>query len=974
MMMDHHRQISAGEQHKKKKNSTNSNIIIETDETNCINANSISDSNNCNSNSNTNPDSSLLFGVGAGAGATSSTKTASAQSPALLDDEAFDKIEMDFDAIMANDLETPTIPSGSNTNTNNNSNNGSIHSGAGIDIGGMNNSNSNNMNTNNNNNNNMLFDKLFSSPGSQGGSTKMGISSKLGDIGNELNIELNLEDILPSPTETSATGNKNINTTHQHSSSSNDSISIASSFGGGSLMGGGLMGSGTSLGFGASSEHITTNNASFSSSINNKGHDSDSSLDKLFNSIKGGNNSDSSIEKLLMGNSESTFDKLLNMDIIDIGNNDDNDNDSNYINTGAKNLSTHGSYNDSNSNNNNNNNNNSNNNTHVYPTECSSGFAATSIGTATDVNNRINNTGTGTANMPSSNGTVQQDLNPTKVLSSSIASSVDARQQQYSMMMQQQQQQQQQQQMFLQQQQQQQQQHHQHQQHQQQQQDSIRSIVNNQLSQLPQNNQLTQMGVAGLEREKMKLLRRLQEIELSGTQGVGGIGGGVPVQPIHQQNQEQQQFQYQQQLQRQQQSLLQQQQQQQQQQRGMAISAPSSMTMTTPLRTNSAGSFITQHRQRHQQHQQVASDYLSPTPIGSMEPTPIMANSNLNINSNSHSNMTMNSSNSNSNSNSNNMTSNNMSISSVMVAGRKETPLQSFLRNKRGPAANNSQHEQHPNSTTTMNNMGAATSIDIRNKSSSKSSMLDATPLDFSSTSTNPFLRRQMMSNIDRSVNRNNSIRGRLGGRVSGSALSSSARQSMMLQMSSGNNLSSSMHTPSSLSSTTPIRGNVIRRNSSYVTGRDGADISSSNMPGRGSSDFYQSAGILSRHASEDHIVVPSRRTSIGAGAAKAQNRRFTLSRSNSSFGNLTKNSKHGSGRELHKGGSQRSLGSNDSSGSLIPTKRGGGRGSSSGAKYKLGGGKRSNSVPYMIPGKNDPNNSPDGSAHQGSRQNDGWP
>jgi hypothetical protein len=395
------------------------------------------------------------------------------------------------------------------------------------------------------------------------------------------------------------------------------------------------------------------------------------------------------------------------------------------------------------------------------------------------------------------------------------------------------------------------------------------------------------------------------------------------------------------------------------------------MAMTTPLRTNSAGSFITQHRQ---QHQQDVSDAMYPTPISSMEPTPIMTNSNININSNSNMTMNSNNSNSNSNSNSNNMTSNNMSISSVMAAGRKETPLQSFLRNKRGSTANNSQHEQHQNSTT-MNNMGTATSIGIRSNISSKSSLLDATPLDFSSTSTNPFLRRQMMSNIDRSVNRNNSIRGRLGGRASGSALSSSARQSIMLQMSSGNDLrSSSMHTPSSLSPTTPNRGNVIRRNSSYVTGRDGADISNSNMPGRGSSDFYQSAGILSRHASEDHIVVPSRRSSIGAGAAKAQNRRFTLSRSNSGFGSLTKNSKHGSGRELNKGGSQRSLGSDDSSGSLIPTKRGGGRGSSSSAKYKLGGGSRSHSVPYMIPGKNDPNNSPDVSAHQGNRQNDGWP
>merc|ERR1719223_1948002 len=104
------------------------------------------------------------------------------------------------------------------------------------------------------------------------------------------------------------------------------------------------------------------------------------------------------------------------------------------------------------------------------------------------------------------------------------------------------------------------------------------------------------------------------------------------------------------------------------------------------------------------------------------------------------------------------------------------------------------------------------------------------------------------------------------------------------------------------------------------------------------SSDSYESAGIISRVSSADHI--PSRRTGLTAGAAKAQNRRFTLSRSNHSFGNLTK-TKSGTRRELTKAGgggsthsllgggsSTRSLGSNDSSSSLIPIKR---RGSVSG-------------------------------------------
>merc|ERR1712238_154003 len=245
---------------------------------------------------------------------------------------------------------------------------------------------------------------------------------------------------------------------------------------------------------------------------------------------------------------------------------------------------------------------------------------------------------------------------------------------------------------------------------------------------------------------------------------------------------------------------------------------------------------------------------------------------------------------------------------------------------------------------------------------------------DFSSTSTNPFLRRQMMSNLERSVNRNSRTGGRLSGSVNRGGLSSSVRQSMIHQISSGNNLrASSLHMPSSLPSTTEHRGKTIRRNSNHITGHN-SKITSPNMLRRSSSDFYESAGILSRHASEDHIAAPSRRTSIGAGAAKAQNRRKSLSRSNSSFGNLMKNNKHGSRRELIKVGSQSSFGSHDSSGSLIPIKRGGGRGAGSGSKYRLGGGgNRSHSVPYMVSSKSNPTNNANSSAHQGNKQNDSW-
>lgn len=435
MMMDHHVQIPASEQHNKKK-TTNSNIMIGTDETNYSNSNSIIN----------NPDSSLLFG------AATSTTAIGAQSLAFLDDDTFDKIEMDFDAIMSNDLDTPIALKDNNSSNNNNSNDGNILSGASIAGSGSSSSNNINIdssssNSNSNNISNMLFDKLFSSPGSQGDGAMIGISSKLGNFGDELNTDLNLEDmILSNPT---TIGDKNTNPTH---SCSNDSISIAS-FGGCSMMGG------ASLGLGASG---TT---SSSMSTINRGQGSDSSMDKLFNSIKKGSNSDSSIEKLLMGNSDTSIDNLLTMDIIDIDNNNNNDNENNHHNhndsndiiTDVNNITT----NDSNSNNNN--------SICIPLTEASGGIAL-----ATDSERNYNNE-TVTSNTSIGSGTdnctAQQDLNLINVLSSASAvslsepsSSVVERQHHYSMLMQQQQQQQ---------------------------PDSIRSIVNNQSSQLPQNNQLT---------------------------------------------------------------------------------------------------------------------------------------------------------------------------------------------------------------------------------------------------------------------------------------------------------------------------------------------------------------------------------------------------------------------------------------------------------------------------------------------------
>lgn len=313
-------------------------------------------------------------------------------------------------------------------------------------------------------------------------------------------------------------------------------------------------------------------------------------------------------------------------------------------------------------------------------------------------------------------------------------------------------------------------------------------------------------------------------------------------------------------------------------------------------------------------------------------------------------------------------------ISSIIGLKKgKDTPLFSFLRNrKRGTGNSNMNSGSNMMSMTGKQQQQLAAAVTIspthaalagasnHSNSTSSSGILDAAPIDFSNSSSNPFLRKQMMNNLDKSVNRMNSARGRLGG-MHGRGLSSSMRRNMMQQMSTTQQLSKSCK--------------ELRRNKS--------------------TDSYESAGIISRVSSADHI--PARRTGLTPGAAKAQNRRFTLSRSNNSFGNLTK-TKNGSRRELTKSGggsssrslpgggsSTRSLNSNDSQSSSIPIKRrgsmSGGRGGH-GAKHKLGSGggsaRRISSVPYMGASFGDSasalqqrleENQPYGPQH-----NDGWP
>jgi len=295
-------------------------------------------------------------------------------------------------------------------------------------------------------------------------------------------------------------------------------------------------------------------------------------------------------------------------------------------------------------------------------------------------------------------------------------------------------------------------------------------------------------------------------------------------------------------------------------------------------------------------------------------------------------------------------------VSSVMGSGGKETPLLSFLRNKvkRGSNSNKNSSSNNNNNNNNMSITGQLAAPTHSNMNSSfrstGSDILDAAPIDFSS-STNPLLRNQrnqMMSNLDRSVNRNNSVGGRFGGLAGSRGMSSQVRTSMMQQLTNSNQLSNSCKELQTKKSST---------------------------------NFYESAGIISRHASADNML---RRTSLTPGAAKAQNRRFSLGRSsNSSKIGVGSSSRSLPGGKPGGNSSSRSLNSNNSTENLFPVKvkRGmpGGRGGH-GAKHKLGSGlslsRRTSSVPYMTASLGESTSSIQQQMEDNhpSQQNDAWP
>lgn len=307
----------------------------------------------------------------------------------------------------------------------------------------------------------------------------------------------------------------------------------------------------------------------------------------------------------------------------------------------------------------------------------------------------------------------------------------------------------------------------------------------------------------------------------------------------------------------------------------------------------------------------------------------------------------------NNSSNRNNNSQAKANISSVIGSKGKETPLTSFLRNKGTKNTNSMMSSQQQQQMCAQN----ATSFNSMNRrmNSNQSGILDATPMNFNST--NPFLRKQMMNNLDRSVNAGNH---RVVHGLSGNGLSSATRRDMMQQMASSSSMSKS----------------------------------AKELQRKPPADFYESAGILSRHSSLDNIsiVTASRHNGLTAGAAKVQNRRVQLRRSsnsNNSFANLAKN-KNGSRRDLIKAGggsstrslpgksalgsSTRSLSSEDSTGSIYAIKAVGRSGH--GAKHKLGTSSSSRRLSFQNQSKST------AALHRHSgdqqqtdnRQNDGWP
>ncbi|KAG7354130.1 hypothetical protein IV203_003486 [Nitzschia inconspicua] len=239
-----------------------------------------------------------------------------------------------------------------------------------------------------------------------------------------------------------------------------------------------------------------------------------------------------------------------------------------------------------------------------------------------------------------------------------------------------------------------------------------------------------------------------------------------------------------------------------------------------------------------------------------------------------------------------------------------ETPLSAFLRNK--------------NMSGTLASAQASILSQNRVDATGASGIFDAVPMDIGG-STNPFLRRAAVGN------------------------NPSFSQTMIRQSLSGRNLRAS-----GINLNRQSGQNLVELRGSGLSGGSHNAVwgSSGVSPNRhmGVSSFA-SSGILSRHMSDGHLLAGA--TTVSASLAKSKNRMGSLSRENALY-NMLKNkqgshkglntlNRNSSHARLSKSGSRGSITNSDSFGSLLPTKRSGGR---VGSKYKIGA---SSSVPHLM-------------------------
>ena len=167
-------------------------------------------------------------------------------------------------------------------------------------------------------------------------------------------------------------------------------------------------------------------------------------------------------------------------------------------------------------------------------------------------------------------------------------------------------------------------------------------------------------------------------------------------------------------------------------------------------------------------------------------------------------------------------------------------------------------------------------------------------------------------------------------------------------------------------------------RSRNAAWGVDSNGMEATGVAGR-PKEFFRTSGILPKHASDGHLL---RTGAIGASMAKTKNRLGSLSRENSLYNLMSNKNRHGSQKNLgmmskdgsyknlsmlSRQSSQQSMAREDSTGSLLPTKRGGRTSGSS--KYKMAG---SRSVPHMIVNNANSSRGPSTSG-QGRPQNALW-